>query len=698
MDRAYSALHVKELTEDKDFVYIKGIASTPTVDRMSDVVNPMGARFKTPMPLLWQHNHDMPVGHVTFAKPTAKGIPFEAQIPIIKEAGRLKERVDEAVQSLRYKLVAFVSIGFSAVSEAMERIANGGIQYNQWNWHELSLVTIPAQPEAVITSVKSIGTPDNPAQLTRDLIAHIKSIAAEEAAASGTQPPSRSTADPSATPPPGASGTQSKPAKSGFFYARTPEGNEMKTIAEQIAAFEESLKTKTERRLEIHNKAAGEGRTKDTAERTEFEELDRDIEEIKKELVDLRKMAEEIPAQRKAVDQPAGVPAAARLPVQVKEVEKLEPGIAMARYAMCLGLAKGDHAKAFRFAEQAYPKTENVVKLLKAQADGANLNQIIVSKATIPAGSTTDSTWAAPLVYAQNFGGDFINYLRARTLIGQAQFRPVPFNVRIAGQSSGGTAKWVGQGKAKPVTKFDFIAQTTGYTKVAGISVAAQELLRLSDPSAEALIRDALADCVIERIDSDLFDPDIAAVANVNPAGLLNGVSPIAGTIGDDAASIRAAILRLWAPWDTTFMGARPAYYTTPAVARYLASLREITGAVSFPGVGPMGGTLDSIPLRTSQYLANNGGSGGAPFILVDESEVYLADDGNVTLDASEQASVEMSDTPAGSSVATVAASATNFVSMWQTNSVAFRAERWVWWGLRRTGAIQWIDGFPTSA
>ena len=61
-------------------------------------------------------------------------------------------------------------------------------------------------------------------------------------------------------------------------------------------------------------------------------------------------------------------------------------------------------------------------------------------------------------------------------------------------------------------------------------------------------------------------------------------------------------------------------------------------GNIAFPGMTAFGGTLDGIPVRTSQYLANNGGSGGSPFILVDESEVYLADDGSVTLDASEQA------------------------------------------------------------
>lgn len=185
MDRAYSALHVKEIAEKGDFITIRGIASTPTVDRMGDVVNPLGAMFKTPMPLLWQHKEDLPVGHVTFAQPTKKGIPFEAQIPVIKEAGRLKDRVDEAIHSLKYKLVAFVSIGFSAVEGAIKRLEGGGLQFDKWNWYELSLVTIPANPDAVLHSVKALGDGDEPAPLSRDLVTAIKAADTKAPAASG---------------------------------------------------------------------------------------------------------------------------------------------------------------------------------------------------------------------------------------------------------------------------------------------------------------------------------------------------------------------------------------------------------------------------------------------------------------------------------------------------------------------------------
>lgn len=155
MERAYSVLNLKDVHDNDDMFRVEGIASTPSPDRMKDIVEPMGARFKTPMPLLWQHRHDQPVGHVTFAKPTKTGIPFKAEMPRIKEAGTLKDRIDEAIQSLKYNLVGAVSIGFNAIDGDYERMDNGGIKFNVWEWLELSLVTIPANSEAVITAIKS---------------------------------------------------------------------------------------------------------------------------------------------------------------------------------------------------------------------------------------------------------------------------------------------------------------------------------------------------------------------------------------------------------------------------------------------------------------------------------------------------------------------------------------------------------------
>src|SRR3569623_1666098 len=454
-----------------------------------------------------------------------------------------------------------------------------------------------------------------------------------------------------------------------------------KTIGEQIVGLKATRDSLQKSMDEAAQKSIDESRSMNTAESEAFDEAESQIKAIDKDIERLSRL-EAIKAGSATIVPKTvaseGAPARITEPAQVKTVEKLEPGIAAARFVMCLMRAKGNHDVAFKLAERHFPQTESIVKTLKAQSEGANLAEMMKLKTAVAAGTTTDTTWASPLVYANNWGGDFISYLRPRTLIGQANFRPVPFNVRIGGQTSGGSANWVGQGTGKPLAKFDFPSTTIPFTKVSGIAVLTQELARFSDPSAEMLVRDALADCVIERIDSDLFDPDKAAVANVSPAGLLNGVAPVAGPVTKDPDDIRAALLRLWAAWDSTTLGMRPAYYTTPAVARLLSFTREALGTLAFPGMTPQGGTLDGIPVRVSQYLANNGGSGGAPFILVDEAEVYLADDGSVTIDASEEASLEMSDAPASNSSTPTAA---QMVSMWQTNSIALRAERFIWWG-----------------
>lgn len=472
-----------------------------------------------------------------------------------------------------------------------------------------------------------------------------------------------------------------------------------KTIQEHLDGLKATRDALVKRNEEILQKSMDEDRSRNTAEVSETDDndakiksLDSDIAFASAQLARAAQTATAVADQAKAHSE-----APARSGVEfatVKKVEKLEPGIAMARYAMCLVAAKGNHETAYRLAERHYPQTEAVVKTLKAQAEGANLQHMLMTKAAVPAGTTTDSTWAAPLVYANTWAGDFVEFLRPRTLIGQAQFRRVPFNVRIAGQTSGGAAYWVGQGKPKPVTKFDFNATTIPFTKVAAISVITQELARFSDPSAETLVRDSLADAVIGEVDSKLFSAD-AAVANVSPAGLLNGVTPVAAPATDDPDDIRCALLALWAGWDATNLGARPAYYATPAVARSLAFKRDALGNMAFPGVTPFGGTLDGVPLRVSQYLSELNDTAGGPLILVDEAEIFLADDGNVTVDASEQASLQMDDSPTNSSSATV--TATSMVSMWQTNSIAMRAERFVWWGPRRTGAVAYIAGFPIS-
>lgn len=151
-NRAFSILEVKSVDEDKRI--IRGVATTPTVDRVGDIIDPLGVKFDNPLPLLWQHEHDKPIGTVKFDNPTKAGINFEAEIASTDEPGTLKDRLDEAWQSIKMGLVRAVSIGFRAIEYAF--MDTGGVRYVETEVYELSAVTIPANADALITSVKSI--------------------------------------------------------------------------------------------------------------------------------------------------------------------------------------------------------------------------------------------------------------------------------------------------------------------------------------------------------------------------------------------------------------------------------------------------------------------------------------------------------------------------------------------------------------
>jgi HK97 family phage prohead protease len=150
--RGYSLLEIKSVDEEQRL--IEGWASTPKIDRMGDIVEPLGITAAPTIPLLLHHDSRLPVGTVALGKPTKKGVPFTARLPKIAEPGALQDRVDEAWQMVKYRLIAATSIGFRILDDAIERIETG-FRYLKTEVMELSLVAIPAQDEAVITSFKS---------------------------------------------------------------------------------------------------------------------------------------------------------------------------------------------------------------------------------------------------------------------------------------------------------------------------------------------------------------------------------------------------------------------------------------------------------------------------------------------------------------------------------------------------------------
>ncbi|OPH36493.1 HK97 family phage prohead protease [Moraxella lacunata] len=155
MTKAYSTLQIKSVTDTDDERIITGIATTPSTDRDDDILEPTGAKFALPIPLLWQHNHNQPIGEVIQATVTEKGIEIVAKLVKIDEKGKLKDRLDEAWQCIKSGLVKCLSVGFK-IKEYNYLENSWGLHIKEWEFYELSVVTVPANADAVITSVKQI--------------------------------------------------------------------------------------------------------------------------------------------------------------------------------------------------------------------------------------------------------------------------------------------------------------------------------------------------------------------------------------------------------------------------------------------------------------------------------------------------------------------------------------------------------------
>lgn len=640
--RVYSVVTIDKMDDDKrEFT---GIATTPSTDRMGDIVEPLGGEYTLPISLLWQHYRDMPVGIIVSAKPTKNGIEVRGRIPTVPGPSGLVARLEEAWESLKAQLVRGLSIGFAPIEYSF--MDTGGIHFTKWQWLELSLVTIPANADATITSVKSFyQNPPAPMGKKAFPVARI--------------------------PLAGASALKTNPK---------PEEKDMKTIAEQIKGFSAAREEKLKEMQAIMAKAGETGETLDQADSEKYDTLKSEVEAIDKHLDRLKTMEEVTITKAEPVKDVSGMQS--RAPAVVKSVEDLQPGIEFARYVMCLGAAQGNIHMASAIAEKHFPKTQRIQNVLKA---------------AVSAGTTTDATWAGNLVEYNQFAGDFVEFLRPRTIIGRfgrdgiPALRSVPFNVHIRGQNAGATGYWVGQGAPKPVSSAGFSDTYLGWSKIAAIAVMTQELMRFSNPSAEMLVRDELAAAVIERLDTDFVDPTKVAVANVSPASITNGVTQFQASGTGTADDIRADIATMMQPFIDANISVTNAVWAMSAMtALRLSLMRNALGQKEFPEMTLLGGRLEGLPVITSEYIAPD--SNGAFVYLISASDVWLADDGMVTIDASREASLQMLDgSSSGAGAPTnnsATSTATSLVSMFQTNSVAIRAERYINWAKRRSAAV----------
>jgi HK97 family phage major capsid protein len=220
--------------------------------------------------------------------------------------------------------------------------------------------------------------------------------------------------------------------------------------------------------------------------------------------------------------------------------------------------------------------------------------------------------------------------------------------------------------------------------KVANIAVLTEEVIRDSSPSAEAIVRDALRDALVARLDIDFIDPAKAAVAGVSPASITNGSTDDIASSGTDADAIRLDVRSVFARFIVASNAPSSGVWIMSATnALALSMMVNPLGQPEFSGISMNGGTFQGLPVIVSEYA-------GAVIILVNANDIYLADEGGIAIDLSREASLQMDTAPTMNST-TPTPIAT--VSMFQTNSVAFRAERTINWARRRPTSVAYLTG-----
>jgi HK97 family phage major capsid protein len=345
-----------------------------------------------------------------------------------------------------------------------------------------------------------------------------------------------------------------------------------------------------------------------------------------------------------------------RLAERTRVLDTFDKAGALVHWTMCQALARRDPTLALVRFEQ------------RVGSHSPHLE--VARKSVVPPMQTTDEPWSADAAL-RPWTEAFLELIKPIEILSTIapSTRRVPFNVRVSRTLTGSTAAtFVAENALVPAVSATFDTLTLRIAKLAKIVVITRALAEHSTPSAVATIQRDLVRAIAWGVDTALFDSN-AAVPQLRPAGLLNGVTATPG------ATLDAALGALWLAVSGGVSEA-PFYVATPAVGERVSRARHTSGAALFPAAGPRGGEIGTVRLLTSPAAPAD------KLVLLDAAQLLVADDG-VTLSASDDASVVMDDAPAGT---------TTMHSLFQQNDVGVQAARFVYWVKGRADAVGYVD------
>lgn len=446
----------------------------------------------------------------------------------------------------------------------------------------------------------------------------------------------------------------------------------MKTLQQLI----EERATKSTRMTELKDLRTKENRKFTDDEATEFDTLDAEVEDLDDE-IRIKRFEERQTASATRVRGTPEEQRQSRGPTVIVKTQDPEDKFKgqsftrklIAQAAAYIEMRHGNFVTPGQIAEKRWGKTHpKLVQLIKAGVAG---------------GGTESGEWGAELAQSDTrYTGDFIEFLYSKTVFDKLPLRPVPANIHIKGQDGQATGYWVGQSRAIPVSGLDFSDVELRDLDVGAIAVCSKKLVADASPSAEMLIRDAIAEAIGQRVDTTFLSTTPAS--GVSPAGILDGLSALAPS-GTDAAAIRADFQSLVAPFLTAKNGSGLVHVMTPSLAMAMSMLVNALGQTEFPDIAENGGTLFKRPVYTGDNVTPG------DWIVLKPSDIWKIGEAGVQFSMSDTATIEQDTAPTGRSDTPVAASA-SLVSLWQTESVGFKVTRRINYAKRRTQCVSLLS------
>lgn len=443
------------------------------------------------------------------------------------------------------------------------------------------------------------------------------------------------------------------------------------TYAQQLAQILNTISAKKQQIGDILTHASKSMRTPNDDE-------ERNIKALEDDLTRLEKNADRLKGLIKSVeDAKDKTEIAGQNPTQALQSAQGEPITApntKAKHVRVENLPKG-----IGFAQMARAKA-----LSSKLASGGNfVSSVDIAKSSgmhpqvvaelQKSATVMDTTNASTLTPTSPLVNEFIELLRAQTVVDKLakHMRAGDFNTTIAGMATGATSAWVGEGEPKPVTNATFNSVELKRHKVAGIAVLTDELSRFNKFNGDRRILDDLIES--NRLLLDLTFLDDAAQDATRPAGALHGATIIQHS-GNEEAHIRADLAHLRREFISANLSLSGAYYVMSETrASEWAELINPLGAPVFTGLQADIGnkTLNGLPIIESESAAD-------VVMLIKPSEFYLADEGQVEVSYSTEATIAMPNK--------------TLVHLFQENKEAIRAERFITWAKRRPMAAAAIQ------